>query len=1229
MVRVLYLIIVIHYLCSSIHCAYNCTEVCTCFGDVVDCSQQKLKDVPLNIPILTTHMNLNYNRIKSFNSRSFQNLTKLAELRLYNNKIKVIPKGAFDTLKKLKILDFSRNQLQAIEALTFKSSEKLTTLRLRNNRISQLKDGVFYGLSKMKFLLLDHNSIEVISKGWLYGLSNLKVLKISHNVIKDIYKDAWEDCKDLIQLDLSFNQIKSIEEDTFKHLNILQNLNLNNNNIAFIKEGAFEHLKKLNVLQLNNNHISWAIEDADGVFFSLNNLMKLYLKHNNIKSINMNAFRGLINIDYLDLTHNNITTIQENAFSEMPGLQQLLLNTSALLCDCNLEWFYNWLRPERFLIETICWYPEQLRGISLLEVDASNFTCDDLPKPRLIEEPELEIMALKGENISLTCKAMSSADGPMNFTWKKDNIELINADVNVVATTYDAKNIESTSILNLYKVKNSDAGKYQCIVSNDFGSTYSLKSCISVLIFPTFVKIPQNVTVRAGSTARLECAAYGEPLPEIAWQKDGGNNFPAARERRMHVMPTDDVFFIVNAKPSDIGIYSCTANNAAGTIIANASLTMEDDGPIHATERHFFTAEDQLMIIVDTILTDTGTYQCKLNNSLGTVIDYSEVNVKPDISSDNQLMGIIIISVVCCAVLTSIVWVVIIYQTRIRMATSSIVSMPVIDSQAADVIDKALTQFADDSSEHSPSKDSGTGNSRKHSEDDLISADEYKLFINCSTGYTCDSNNSPLLHKDDISNPTNHRRMTYAENLDKVDAKIVLKMENEPLDEFAFSGPLTLTKIRKILSIETPSEQINRRATLEVSQPSRTIYSDSPTTDCLIRMQLHDKEEYELNSSFIDQYLKKVPNDNLTDGESSKFIEQLSEALELNDTEPEHDSVITISDDEEFQSQVQVEKSSETEENEKVILVDDEDLHNSLVNTSVFEVNEEQQSEDRQSELKVEKSNATEQNENMTFDDTFNEIEMALKYGLDYSIPGDDVSVSSNGNGSVSEINQPAQALVVDSMPGNCVSEVNFPSEDNLMPSGSSDIIASEINKPSVVTSKDCHSSSEKNLKHDAKDFVFKQPTPKPSSSNTRNFKNVVSPVGVYIRSLRSPIMRTAKNSNAKTLFVSEEPVINVKKSNEVELPKVIYKPPRRVITATESSIKLPSNIKKILPSPITVIKHEGRLRPVATNKPEINEQLLHDDLSIGEDLSRLNNSSLPESLDDVSFHRSKNIFIS
>lgn len=94
------------------------------------------------------------------------------------------------------------------------------------------------------------------------------------------------------------------------------------------------------------------------------------------------------------------------------------------------------------------------------------------------------------------------------------------------------------------------------------------------LVFPSFTKAPKNSSVKIGFTAKLECSANGYPIPQISWQKDGGNNFPAAQERRMRVDSKDDTFLIVNLKLVDMGIYSCTAKNAGGTISANTTLTV-------------------------------------------------------------------------------------------------------------------------------------------------------------------------------------------------------------------------------------------------------------------------------------------------------------------------------------------------------------------------------------------------------------------------------------------------------------------------------------------------------------------------------------------------------------------------------------------------------------------------------------------------------------------------------
>lgn len=203
------------------------------------------------------------------------------------------------------------------------------------------------------------------------------------------------------------------------------------------------------------------------------------------------------------------------------------------------------------------------------------FFSDNFPKPQIRVHPETTV-ALRGTNVTLMCTAVSSSDSPMATAWRKDSEVLYDADVENFARYWQQSGevLEYTTVLHLFNVNFTDEGKYQCIVTNHFGSNYSNKAKLTVNELPSFLKTPMDLTIRTGAMARLECAAEGHPPPQISWQKDGGTDFPAARERRMHVMPEDDVFFIANVKMEDMGIYSCMAQNIAGGLSANATLTV-------------------------------------------------------------------------------------------------------------------------------------------------------------------------------------------------------------------------------------------------------------------------------------------------------------------------------------------------------------------------------------------------------------------------------------------------------------------------------------------------------------------------------------------------------------------------------------------------------------------------------------------------------------------------------
>uniref|UniRef100_A0A8C0QQ81 Leucine rich repeats and immunoglobulin like domains 1 n=1 Tax=Chelonoidis abingdonii TaxID=106734 RepID=A0A8C0QQ81_CHEAB len=731
----------------------RCASSCACTGELLDCSHRGLTELPRDLPTWPVYVNLSYNKLTEIDPSAFAELPNLREmhhnrirrieasqlkpyvaletldlssnditeirsscfprglpikeLNLGSNRISTLEPGAFDSLSqslltlrlsknritllpvkafglpRLTQLELNRNRIRLIEGLTFQGLDSLDILKLQRNNISKLTDGAFWGLAKMQVLHLEYNSLTQVNTGSLYGLSSLHQLHLSNNLISYINPESWKFCQKLHELILSYNNLTRLDEGSLADLGGLHILRLSHNSISHISEGAFKGLKNLRVLDLDHNEISGTIEDTNGAFTGLENLSKLNLRDNAIRSV------------------------QPEAFAKMKNLKQLHINSDSFLCDCQLKWLLQWLAEKEqqpFVVAT-CAHPESLKSKSIFAVPTESFVCDDFPKPQIIIQPETT-MAVLGKDIRFTCSAASSSSSPMTFAWKKDNEVLHNSEIENFAHAR-AKNgevMEYTTILHLRHVTFAHEGRYQCIITNHFGSTYSNKARLTVNVLPSFIKTPHDITSRTGTTARLECAANGFPIPQIAWQKDGGTDFPAARERRMHVMPDDDVFFIMDVKIEDMGVYSCTAQNSAGSVLANATLTvletpslihpLEDhvvsvgetvalqckatgspppritwlkgDQPLVVTDRHHFTPGNQLLIVRNVVLEDAGKYTCEMSNTLGTERAHSHVSILQSLGcrKDRMTVGIITIAVVCSIVLTSLVWVCIIYQTR-------------------------------------------------------------------------------------------------------------------------------------------------------------------------------------------------------------------------------------------------------------------------------------------------------------------------------------------------------------------------------------------------------------------------------------------------------------------------------------------------------------------------------------------------------------------------------------
>lgn len=117
---------------------------------------------------------------------------------------------------------------------------------------------------------------------------------------------------------------------------------------------------------------------------------------------------------------------------------------------------------------------------------------DDLPKPQITVQPETTVTVL-GSDVRLTCTAASSSSSPMTFVWRKDQELLRHAETENYAhvrahhqgATSEAPGtggavMEYTTILHLRHVTFAHEGRYQCIITNHFGSTYSSKARLIV-----------------------------------------------------------------------------------------------------------------------------------------------------------------------------------------------------------------------------------------------------------------------------------------------------------------------------------------------------------------------------------------------------------------------------------------------------------------------------------------------------------------------------------------------------------------------------------------------------------------------------------------------------------------------------------------------------------------------------------------------------------------------------
>ncbi|XP_031617130.1 leucine-rich repeats and immunoglobulin-like domains protein 2 isoform X2 [Contarinia nasturtii] len=708
---------------------------------------------------------LNNNQITTLDRRALEPLVQLNELKVNKNRISELPVGLFAKLKELKKLDLANNHLTKIEKGGLLNITALSKLNLSNNSIQSIGKDCWEFTQRITHLDLSENQLSEINAGSFDKLSKLKILDLRANRIATI--GAMNATYNLVSLDLSHNFISATIEDSFgpfASLTKLDTFNLNNNNIKAINKNAFLGLSNLTQLDLSNNNITTI---QDGAFDQRSTPSLQHLDINSTELIcdchalwfyfwakNTQSFGGkkqsgerknsidlrcafpfsLRNKRFLQLHKDNLTChdIPKPQMVDEPKNPILAIKGKNLTIECTafvtvgtnivFTWKHDNIDIDPALVETKTRRKDENRVRVRERFVERRSEPNRTPNRINVSAPKVPLTSssvskkwnnddeYEGDDEDTGSEFEENEfDAESDFDGDRDSIDEVYATVEDIEAAIPINSTVATSRLNLTNVDPKTAGRYQCIASNEYGKAYSQKFKVTVASFPIFTKRPTNVTVRTSETVRLDCAVDGDPKPQVYWQFNFGNDFPAARERRMRISENDDSFIIDNAKSIDQGTYTCTAENSAGLITAHVTVqiiepliyikpmehkdvvvgeytilecsnsvqTLSDirwfknSKPISASEsRYLLTKENQLLIIDKTIEHDAGLYTCEFSNTLGIEKSLIQLKVRTEPANDaggythDEITAIIIITVVCCAIGTSIIWIVVIYQTK-------------------------------------------------------------------------------------------------------------------------------------------------------------------------------------------------------------------------------------------------------------------------------------------------------------------------------------------------------------------------------------------------------------------------------------------------------------------------------------------------------------------------------------------------------------------------------------
>uniref|UniRef100_A0A7N6AZY7 Obscurin like cytoskeletal adaptor 1b n=1 Tax=Anabas testudineus TaxID=64144 RepID=A0A7N6AZY7_ANATE len=207
--------------------------------------------------------------------------------------------------------------------------------------------------------------------------------------------------------------------------------------------------------------------------------------------------------------------------------------------------------------------------------------------PRFLAYPR-PVMVQSGTDAVLKCQI--GGDPRPAVIWERNNEKI---DPQGRYRVFEDGNVYN---LIISAVTTEDSGQYICKAKNSIGETYAAATLkvegeaqemeLREENKPRFLIKPLSTRVGRGEDAVFSCKLWGNPRPEVVWEKDGRKLNEIFESTHFTVGYQDGGWFqlkIFKTRAPDGGVYTCKARNEFGEALAGAVLLV-DAGPGHEEE---------------------------------------------------------------------------------------------------------------------------------------------------------------------------------------------------------------------------------------------------------------------------------------------------------------------------------------------------------------------------------------------------------------------------------------------------------------------------------------------------------------------------------------------------------------------------------------------------------------------------------------------------------------------